>query len=98
MPKHKNENHITQEFFFPNGCPGLCQHRPGHPLGKKIPVWYDFHFRVLAFLQGLSTCFHLNLALPKQKIQITIQTRGAWNLAMTLLKESSMSPPKMGQA
>ena len=23
-------------FFFPNECPGLCQHRPGHSLGKNI--------------------------------------------------------------
>ena len=22
-------------LFFPNECPGLCQHRPGHSLGKK---------------------------------------------------------------
>ena len=67
-------------IFFPNGCPGLCRHRPRHPLGKKILVWYDFHFHVLAFLQGLSTCFHLNLALHKQKIQITIKTRGVASL------------------
>ena len=43
-----------------------------------IPVLDDFHFRVLAFLQGLSTCFHLNLALLTQKIQITIRTMGDW--------------------
>ena len=23
-------------IFLPNECPGLCQHRPGHSLGKKI--------------------------------------------------------------
>ena len=23
-------------FFFPNECSGLCQHRPGHSLGKNI--------------------------------------------------------------
>ena len=23
-------------IFFPNECPGLCRHRPGHSLGKKI--------------------------------------------------------------
>ena len=23
-------------IFSPNECPGLCQHRPGHSLGKKI--------------------------------------------------------------
>ena len=23
-------------FFSLNECPGLCQHRPGHPLGEKI--------------------------------------------------------------
>ena len=22
--------------FLPNECPGLCQHRPGHSLGKNI--------------------------------------------------------------
>ena len=22
-------------FFFPNECPGMCQHRPGHSLEKK---------------------------------------------------------------
>ena len=41
-----------------------------------IPVLDDFHFRVLALLQGLSTCFHLNFALLTQKIQITIRTMG----------------------
>ena len=39
-----------------------------------IPVSDDFHFHVLAFLQGLSTCFHQNLALHMQKIQIDIRT------------------------
>ena len=25
--------------FFPNECPGLCQHRPGHSLGKlSLPI------------------------------------------------------------
>ena len=41
-----------------------------------IPVLDDFHFHVLAFLQGLSTCFYLNSALLMQKIQITIRTMG----------------------
>ena len=41
-----------------------------------IPVLDDFHFRVLAFLQGQYTCFYLNLALPTQKIQINIRTMG----------------------
>ena len=22
-------------YFFPNECPGMCQHRPGHSLEKK---------------------------------------------------------------
>ena len=39
-----------------------------------IPVSDDFHFHVLAFLQGLSTCFHQNLDLHTQKIQIDIRT------------------------
>ena len=51
-----------------------------------IPVLDDFHFRVLAFLQGLSTCFHLNLALLTQKIHITIRTMGVRPVAMLLLK------------
>ena len=25
-------------IFFPNECPGLCQHRPGHSLGEKIKL------------------------------------------------------------
>ena len=25
-------------YFFPNKCPGLCEHRPGHSLGKKIKL------------------------------------------------------------
>ena len=58
------------------GCPLLCRHRPGHSLLLSIPSMDDFHFRVLAFQQCLSTCFYLNLALPMQKIQITIRTMG----------------------
>ena len=26
---------FCQLLFFPNECPGLCRHRPGHSLGKK---------------------------------------------------------------
>ena len=26
--------HFVLLYFFPNECPGLCQHRPGHPLLK----------------------------------------------------------------
>ena len=26
-------------FFFPNECPGLCRHRPGHSLGKNIRLY-----------------------------------------------------------
>ena len=25
-------------IFFPNECPGLCRHRPGHSLGKKLKL------------------------------------------------------------
>ena len=28
--------HFVLLYFFPNECLGLCQHRPGHSLGKKI--------------------------------------------------------------
>ena len=28
--------HFVLNYFFTNECPGLCQHRPGHLLGKKI--------------------------------------------------------------
>ena len=39
-----------------------------------IPVSDDFHFHFLAFLQGLSTRFHQNLAWHTKKIQINIRT------------------------
>ena len=26
-------------IFFPNDCPGLCQHRPGNSLRKKIKLY-----------------------------------------------------------
>ena len=29
---------ILHTLFFPNECPGLCQHRPGHSLGEKNKV------------------------------------------------------------
>ena len=38
------------------------------------PVLKGFHFCVLAFLQGLYTCFYSNLALLMQKIQIDIRS------------------------
>ena len=58
-----------------------------------IPVLDDFHFRVLAFLQGLSTCFHLNLALLTQKIQITIRTMGVeWICKLFSLKCPMCTP------
>ena len=25
-------------MFLPNECPGLCQHRPGHSLGKNVKL------------------------------------------------------------
>ena len=30
--------HFMLLYFSPNECPGLCQHRPGHSLGKKNKV------------------------------------------------------------
>ena len=27
--------HFMLLYFSPNGCPGLCQHRPGHSLEEK---------------------------------------------------------------
>ena len=30
--------HFVQIHFPPNECPGLCPHRPGHSLGKKIKL------------------------------------------------------------
>ena len=69
-----------------SGCPGLCRHRPGRPLLLSTPVWDDFHFLVLAFLQGLSACFYLNSALHMQKIQITIRTMGVMTILPALIK------------
>ena len=28
--------HFVQIFVFPNECPGLCRHIPGHSLGKNF--------------------------------------------------------------
>ena len=30
--------HFMLLYFFPNECPGLCRHRPGHSLGEKIKL------------------------------------------------------------
>ena len=30
--------HFIQLWVLPNECPGLCQHRPGHSLGKNIKL------------------------------------------------------------
>ena len=30
--------HFEQLLYYPNECPGLCQHRPGHSLVKKMKV------------------------------------------------------------
>ena len=62
-----------------------------------IPVLDDFHFHVLAFLQGLSTCFHQNLALPKQKIQITIQTRGVECILGPVGPKNAIFPHRLGK-
>ena len=30
--------HFEQLYLFPNECPVLCLHRPGHSLGKNIKL------------------------------------------------------------
>ena len=32
---------LSHFIFFPNGCPGLCRHRPGHSLGEKNKVAWN---------------------------------------------------------
>ena len=33
--------HFVLLYFFPNYCPGLCRHRPGHLLGKNKVAWNE---------------------------------------------------------
>ena len=51
--------------FFPNECPGLCSHRPGHSLGGKIK-WHEMKNATLGFrmfkiwqnLKHFASAFH----------------------------------------
>ena len=84
MPKHQNENISSRESqVYPLAQAGQTARfwQFGRPVlgGKLVISWMKyFHFGVLAFLQGLSKCFHLNL--PSDFFYPMYPSNPQWNV------------------